>query len=112
MNYPGTLPQNENINAVMLDQRPGAPDAYQQQQSLQQVAQNQEVQADSMDSQKIAGIMNAARAMAAQQSTTENKAQALMLSTAAEIQGAAGQGGAKMLLSQDDPAEIYRRIYG
>jgi len=110
MNYPGTLPQNENINAVMLDQRPGAPDAYQQQQSLQQVAQNQAVQADSSNSQKIAGISNVARARAAQQSTTENSARALAMGYANGIQETAGQGGAKMLLSQMDPVAVMRQL--
>ena len=113
MNYPGTLPDNENINALLLNQQSGAPDAYQQQQSLQQVAQNSQVQAQSMDSQAISAIMDRARAAAAAEATPELKAKAMMLNSAAGIQGMTPDGGrAKMAIAQQGTEEIARRIYG
>jgi microcystin-dependent protein len=113
MNYPGSLPQNENINAVMLNQQPGSPDAYQLQQSMQQAAKKAEVDAGTNQAQNIAAISGAARAASAGQDTPENQARALMLNYATGIQSITPGGGqAKMALAQDDAREVMRRIYG
>lgn len=106
------LPPSQNINAVMLDQPSGSPDAYQVQQAFQQQAKREEVDAGMTSAQRINAIMEAARSRSAMQSTPENKARAMMDVAAAEIQKAAGSGQAKMALAQQGDAEqIARRIY-
>ena len=113
MNYPGSLPQNENINAVMLNQRSGSPDAYQMQQSAQQASKRAEVDAGISQAQNMAAISNFAKSIAAGQDTPENQARALMLNYANGLQAVTPGGGqAKMALAQDDAGEVMRRIYG
>ena len=53
---------SQNINAVMLDQPSGSPDAYQVQQAIQQQAKREEVDAGMTKSQRINMVMDAARA--------------------------------------------------
>tara|TARA_B000000565_G_scaffold163017_2_gene123300 strand:+ start:559 stop:885 length:327 start_codon:yes stop_codon:yes gene_type:complete len=107
MNLP---PQNHN--ALLLDQRPGSPDAYQIQQAMQQQAKRDEVDAGMQSNQKIAAIMDMVRQQAAGQATPENMAQAYALNALAGIQMNAGGGQAKMALAQEDGDAIMRRLYG
>ena len=107
MNLP---PQNHN--ALLLDQQPGSPDAYQIQQAMQQQAKRDEVDAGMHSAQKIATIMGMAKQAAAGQATPENKANAMVLNTVAGIQMNAGGGQAKMALAQEDGDAILRRLYG
>ena len=107
------LPPSQNINAVMLDQPSGSPDAYQVQQAVQQQAKREEVDAGMTSTQRIAAVMEMARSGAAGQSTPENKARAMMDYAAAAIQKLADSGQAKMALAQSGSGEeIVRRIYG
>lgn len=107
MNLP---PQNHN--ALLLDQEPGSPDAYQIQQAMQQQAKRDEVDAGMQSNQKIAAIMDMVKQQAAGQATPENKAQAYALNALAGIQMNAGGGQAKMALAQEDGDAILRRLYG
>lgn len=100
MNYPGSLPENANINPTLM----------QQGQSVQQVAQNQEMRADIAQSQAISAISGVARTAAAQQDSVESQANALKQYYAAEIQKNAGQGGSKMMIAQQDPMAIMRQL--
>ena len=100
MNYPGSLPENANINPTLM----------QQGQSVQQVAQSQEMRADIAQSQAISAISGAARTAAAQQNSAESRANSLMLNFAAGIQRNAGEGGAKMMIAQQDPVAIMRQL--
>ena len=107
MNLP---PQNHN--ALLLDQQPGSPDAYQIQQAMQQQAKRDEVDAGMQSNQKIAAIMDMVRQQAAGKATPENMAQAYALNALAGIQMNAGGGQAKMALAQEDGDAIMRRLYG
>ena len=107
MNLP---PQNHN--ALLLDQQPGSPDAYQIQQAMQQQAKRDEVDAGMQCNQKIAAILDGVSQQAAGQATPENKAQAYALNALAGIQMNAGGGQAKMALAQEDGDAILRRLYG
>tara|TARA_Y100001937_G_scaffold82001_2_gene110923 strand:+ start:4808 stop:5134 length:327 start_codon:yes stop_codon:yes gene_type:complete len=102
----------QNINALLLDQSPGSPDAYQIQQAMQQQAKRDEVDAGMAGTQKIAAIMDMAKQQSAGEATPENKANALLLNTMAGIQMNAGGGQAKMALAQEDGNAILRRLYG
>ena len=107
------LPPTSNINAVMLDQAPGAPDAYQAQQSMQQLGSNMTVQQETASTGAINQIVNAARQGAMQQTTPELKAQAFKDYATAELQKITNVGQAKVALAQaGDPNEVVRRIYG
>tara|TARA_B100001741_G_C16479872_1_gene564302 strand:- start:157 stop:489 length:333 start_codon:yes stop_codon:yes gene_type:complete len=107
------LPPSQNINAVMLDQPSGSPDAYQVQQAFQQQAKREEVDAGMTKSQRISAVMEGIRAGAAMQQTPENKARAMKDFGAAMIQKMAASGQAKMALAQSGTGEeIARRIYG
>ena len=107
------LPPSQNINAVMLDQPSGSPDAYQVQQAIQQQAKREEVDAGMTSIQRINMVMDAARAGRSSQATPENKAKAMMDYAAAMIQKMSDSGQNKILLSQAGTAEeIARRIYG
>ena len=73
---------SSNINAMLLDQPSGSPDAYQAQQALQQAA-SQEVTNESMtQAQNIARVMEMYREGASGQSTPENKRAGLDYATA------------------------------
>lgn len=107
------LPPSQNINAVLLDQPSGSPDAYQVQQAIQQQAKREEVDAGMTKSQRINMVMDAVRAGRSSQATPENKAKAMMDYAAATIQKMADSGQAKMALAQAGTGEeIARRIYG
>lgn len=107
------LPPTSNINAVMLDQAPGAPDAYQAQQSMQQLGSNMNVQQETASTGAINQIVNAARQGAMQQTTPELKAQAFKDYATAELQRQANVGQAKIALAQSgNRDEVLRRIYG
>lgn len=107
------LPPTSNINAVMLDQAPGAPDAYQAQQSMQQLGSNMAVQNETASAGAINQIVSAAKLGATQQTTPELKAQAFLDFATAELQKMTNVGQAKVALAQaGDPAEVMRRIYG
>ena len=107
------LPPTSNINAVMLDQAPGAPDAYQAQQSMQQLGSNMAVQDETASAGAINQIVSAAKLGSTQQTTPELKAQAFLDFATAELQKMANVGQAKVALAQaGDPAEVMRRIYG
>lgn len=107
------LPPTSNINAVMLDQAPGAPDAYQAQQSMQQLGSNMAVQGETASAGAINQIVSAAKLGATQQTTPELKAQAFLDFATAELQKMTNVGQAKVALAQaGDPAEVMRRIYG
>ena len=107
------LPPSQNINAVMLDQPSGSPDAYQVQQAIQQQAKREEVDAGMTKSQRINMVMDAIRAGRSGQATPENMARAGLDYAAATIQQMAGSGQAKVTLAQAGTGEeIARRIYG
>ena len=107
------LPPTNNINAVMLNQAPGAPDAYQAQQSMQQLGSNMAVQQETASTGAINKIVSAARLGATQQTTPELKAQAFLDYATAEMQKQADVGQAKMALAEaGDAMEVARRIYG
>ncbi|OUW83254.1 MAG: hypothetical protein CBD74_06005 [Saprospirales bacterium TMED214] len=97
----------------MLDQPSGSPDAYQVQQAIQQQAKRDEVDSGMSQAQRIAAVMDMARAGASGEATPENKAKAMMEYAATTIQAMAGSGQGKMALAQTGSAdEIARRIYG
>ena len=102
----------QNINALLLDQAPGSPDAYQIQQAMQQQAKRDEVDAGMAGTQKIAAIMDVVKQRSAGEATPENKANAFVLNSLAGIQMNAGGGQAKMALAQEDGDAILRRLYG
>ena len=107
------LPPTNNINAVMLNQAPGAPDAYQAQQSMQQLGSNMAVQQETASAGAINKIVSAAKLGATQQTTPELKAQAFLDFATAELQKQADVGQAKMALAEaGDAMEVVRRIYG
>lgn len=107
------LPPTNNINAVMLNQAPGAPDAYQAQQSMQQLGSNMAVQQETASTGAINKIVSAAKLGAVQQTTPELKAQAFLDFATAELQKQADVGQAKMALAEaGDAMEVVRRIYG
>ena len=107
------LPPTNNINAVMLNQAPGAPDAYQAQQSMQQLGSNMAVQQETASTGAINQIVSAARLGATQQTTPELKAQAFLDHATAEMQKQADVGQAKIALAQSGSRdEVLRRIYG
>ena len=107
------LPPTNNINAVMLDQAPGAPDAYQAQQSMQQLGSNMAVQDETATAGAINQVIKAAREGSMQQTTPELKAQAFMDYATAEMQRQANVGQAKIALAQSGSRdEVLRRIYG
>lgn len=82
----------QNINAMLLDQPSGSPDAYQAQQALQQAA-SQEVTNESMtQAQNIARVMEMYREGASGQSTPENKARAGLDYATATIQAMSNSG--------------------
>ena len=113
MNYPGSLPQGENINAVMLNQEPGAADAYQTIQAAQQMAKRSEVNADIATAQNISAISGMAKAASAGQSTPENLAEAYLQNFVRNLQSLTPGGtAAKDALAQNDPREVMKRIYG
>ena len=106
------LPPTSNINAVMLNQAPGAPDAYQAQQSMQQLGSNMAVQDETATAGAINQVVNAGREGAMQQTTPELKAQAFLDYATTELQRMTNVGQAKVALAQmGDPAEVLRRIY-
>ena len=97
----------------MLDQAPGAPDAYQAQQSMQQLASNMSVQDETATAGAISQIVSAAKLGATQQTTPELKAQAFLDFATAELQKMTNVGQAKTALAQaGDPSEVLRRVYG
>ena len=97
----------------MLNQAPGAPDAYQAQQSMQQLGSNMAVQQETATAGAINQIAKAGREGSMQQTTPELKAQAFLDFATAELQKQADVGQAKMALAEaGDAMEVVRRIYG
>ena len=104
MNYPGSLPENQDINPAMM----------QKEQAIQQVAQNQEMLSETMDTQKINAIMEEGRKAMRRQDSAEHKSEALMHYVANGIKAASPSGGAGALAVQErgGAMEIAKRLFG
>lgn len=107
MNYPGNLPGNDNPNAALLTDAPGAPSSYQAQQGVQQVASTASLNSRDQNAQNASKIMDFARHVASGESTAENQAAVMAL---ASIKGIQANSGLPMTNVGTDRVQIMRQL--